>query len=210
MRTVLLGLVLLGIAAGCGSPAAPAVAVAVAVVEPPIDPTTQPMFDNLDYASWKRVPVGTRVKRKSVASSETSRVSTTTVETFTLKEVTDQEVVIERQNVTERSDGSYRTTHPPEPRKYPRQFRIPAGMTAEDFAKPARMAKKVGEEAVTVQGKSYATIVYAWTDSTEAGKMHVRVWLSEEMPGRIVKQEMKVPALKNTTLEDVIEVKLAD
>jgi hypothetical protein len=36
--------------------------------------------------------------------------------------------------------------------------------------------------------------------------MEVRVWLSDDMPGRIVKQVMKQPALKNTTIDEVIEI----
>ena len=81
-------------------------------------------------------------------------------------------------------------------------------MSAEDFSKPARAAKQSGEEAVTVLGKTYRTTVYTWADNTEAGKMEVRLWLSEDMPGRIVKQVMTVAALKNTTVEEVIEVRV--
>lgn len=206
MRAIMIGLCFLVLAAcGCG-PTTPAAV--VPVIDPPPDTSNLPLFDDLDYASWKRVPVGTVVKRKSVTTSETTQATTTSMETFTLKDVNDREVVIERQNTTERSDGSYRAVNPPELRKYPRQFRIPAGMTAEDFAKPARSAKKAGEESILVQGKSYTTTAYTWTDNTEAGRMSVRVWLSPDMPGRIVKQEMKVAALKNTTQEEVIEVKV--
>lgn len=207
MRQILTATALVCVAglAGCSRPAAPVVPVVASVPEP-TDTSGLPRFDSLDYANWKRFPVGTVVKRRSVSSSEKGTASTTSVETFTLKELTDREAVVERQNTTERSDGSFRAENPPDSRRYARQFPIPAGMSAEDFSKPSRAAKKSGEETLTVLGKDYKTTRYSWSDSTEAGKMEVQVWLSEDMPGRIVKQVMKVPALENTTVEEVIEV----
>lgn len=185
---------------GCGNSVTP-------VAVPP-DTSSWPRCDSPQYASWQRVPVGTVVRRQSVTSSETGTASTTSIETFTLKEVTEHEAVVERQNTTERSDGSYRVENPPQLLRYPRQFPLPPGMSPEDFSKPSPTAKKVGQETVTVQGKQYQTTVYAWSDATESGTMDIRVWLSEEMPGRIVKQVMSVPRLKNTTVDKVIDLSM--
>src|SRR5262245_12094479 len=196
---------LLVLASGCGCTAdkpAPAAAANTPVVQ------TGPMFDDLDYANWKRFPVNTTVQRKSVISSEANTSTVTSVETLALRKVTDSDIEVSRQNTTERNDGSYRAVNPAEVRRYPRQFAIPTGMTAEDFRKPSRSAKQVGEETVTVLGKDYKSTVYAWTDHTEVGPLEVRVWLSDDMPGRIVKQVMKQPTLKNTTIDEVIEVKI--
>jgi hypothetical protein len=165
------------------------------------------MCDNADYANWSRFPVGTVVRRKAVTSSETGTGTTTSVETFTLKSLTDAEAVVERQNTTERSDGSYRAENPPEPRTYPRQFALPPGMTAADFARPALAAEPAGEETITVLGKAYKASVFTWTDGTESGPMHVKVWLSDEVPGRILRQTMTLPKLKNKTEDEVIEIR---
>jgi hypothetical protein len=194
------------LAAGCSRPApAPAVPGIAAVPEPP-DTSSLPLFDSPDYANWKRFPVGTMVKRKSVTTKENTEGGSSSVETLTLKEVNDKEVVVERQNTSERVNGE-RTANPPELRRFPRQFRIPAGMTAEDFSKPSRNAKKAGEEDLTVLGKSYKTTCYTWTDQNEAGKMPIKVWLSDEMPGRIVKQLIVIPDIQNKTVEEVIELR---
>jgi hypothetical protein len=210
MRSVLTGVVLLAVTAavGCGGsgPAPPAAPPSPA--EPTADPSAAgPTFDSLEYANWKRFPVGTMVRRKAVTSAEGAAGTTTTVETLTLQRVTDSEVVVERQNTTERSDGSYRAVNPPELRKFPRRFAIPNGMTADDFTKPARSAKPAGEETLTVLGKPYKTTLYTWQDSTEAGPMAVKLWLSDELPGRVAKQTMTVEKLKSTTVEEVIELK---
>ncbi|HJZ55799.1 MAG TPA: hypothetical protein VKE74_12600, partial [Gemmataceae bacterium] len=167
-----------------------------------------PMFESLEYANWKRFPVGTMVRRKAVTAAEGAAGTTTSVETFTLQQVSDTEVVVERQNTTERSDGSYRAVNPPELRKFLRRFAIPSGMTADDFAKPARGAKPAGEETLTVLGKPYPTKGFTWTDSTEVGPMTIRVWLSDEVPGRLVRQVMTVPKVNTTTVEEVVELKI--
>ena len=196
---------LLVLASGCGcSVDKPA---PVAAANTPAVPTG-PMFDDLDYANWKQFPVGTTVKRKSAITTEVSTSVVTSFETLGLRKVSDREVEVSRQNTTERNDGSYRAVNPTEERRYPRQFAIPKGMTVEDFGKPSRSAKLAGEETLTVLGKEYKTTVYTWTDSTEAGPLEVRVWMSDSMPGRIVRQEMKQPTLKNTTIEEVIEIQI--
>lgn len=178
-----------------------------AVVSLPPDTSSLPRFDDLDYKNWKRFTVGTMVKRKSVTSSQSGTASTTSIETYTLKSLDEISCVVERQNTTERSDGSYKAVNHPEQRTYNRQFPIPEGMTADDFAKPSRNAKKSGEETLTVLGKEYKCMLYTWDNSTEAGKMKIQLWLSDEMPGRIVKQVMKVDSIKSSTIEEVVEVK---
>ena len=197
----------LAVAVGCGGPTP--TTTAVALEDAPAPPTAPPvLFHDLDYANWRRFPVGTQVKRKSVTSAKKAAGSTTSVETFILKEVTDREVVVVRQNTTTRSDGSYHAVNPPDQRKHPRSFAIPPGMSAEDFSKPSRAAKKAGEEVLMAAGAAYKATVYAWADQTESGTMNIRVWLSDDMPGRIVKQEMTVAALGNTTIDEVIDVRI--
>ena len=191
-------------AAGCGTKAAPPADPAV-----PVAPATPagPLTDNVNYANWKKFPVGTKVVRRIVAANDKGGVSTTSVETLTLKELTDKEVVLERQNTTTRSDGSLNAVNPPEPQRFARQFALPNGMTAEDFSKPSRNAKLKGEETVSVLGKDDKATVYTWTDGTEAGPLHITCWVSDDMPGRIVKQTMTQPNLGNTTTDEVVELK---
>jgi hypothetical protein len=188
------------LAAGCGGN------VKIPAVPQPVDTSSHPLIDDAEFANWKRFPVGTQVKRKSVASSDRSTNTTTSVETFTLKELTDNELVVERQNTTERNDGSYKAAHPSQLRRIARQFSLPPGMSADDFAKPSRIAKLVGEEDVVVLDKTYKAKVYTWEESSEAGKMQVKVWMTDDLPSRIARQVIRIEALGNQTVEEVIAV----
>ncbi|MBP3956805.1 hypothetical protein J8F10_16145 [Gemmata sp. G18] len=192
--------------AGCGGCSGqPAPGAGAVAVEPSAAPSG-PMFDTLEYANWKRFPVGTTVKRKLVTSTERSTNKVTSVNTYTLRTLGSDGIEVTRQNTTDRGDGTPPTVNSGETNRFARQFAIPNGMTADDFNKPSRKAKVAGEEDVTVLGKKYKTTIYSWSDSTEAGPLEVKLWLSEEMPGRIVKQVMKQSTLANTTSEEVVEV----
>jgi hypothetical protein len=187
---------------GCGSSAGQPQKTPVPVVPAP----TGPSVENVDYANWVQFKVGTTVKVKSVTAR--GKAETISIETYVLVEVNEKELVVTRQNTTERNDGSYKAVNLPEQRRYNKSFALPDGMTAEDFQKPALKAKLVREEVVTAAGKSYPAKVYEWKDSTEGGAMNVTVWLSNELPGRVVKQVMTVAALETTTTDEVIEVVL--
>ncbi len=189
-------LVALAVTAGCSSKPAGSPPVAVAAADP-----NQPQVQNADYANWKQFPVGTTVVRKAVTTRDGH--STTSVETFRLAEVGESEIAVDRQNTTSRSDGSPTVANPSDTRKFPKSFALPTGMNADDFQKPSMTAKLTGQEVVEIAGKKYATTVYQWTDSTEAGEMKITVWVSPEVPGRIAKQTMTVEKTATTTLETV-------
>jgi hypothetical protein len=167
---------------------------------PPQTPTG-PTMTHPDYANWSQFPVGTVVVLKSVAQRGESKV--TSVETLRLLEKDDRRVIVERQNTTERNDGSYKAENPPEKRTYVKDFVLPPGMTEADFAKPSLKAVLKGSEPMTVLGKTVQCERYEWTDGTEAGPMKITLWRSNEIPGRIVKQLMIVEGTKTTTTDEI-------
>lgn len=205
MRASLFVLSLFALApCGCGSNSAqPAAAAPVPVPVP-----AGPMFDTLEYANWKKFPVGTTVKRRASTCGKDGKVAVVSVETFTLKALTADEVEVVRQNTTERTDGSYKSVNPEGTLRFKRQFAIPNGMTAADFNKPSRKAKSGADEELIVLGKKYAAATFTWADATEAGPLEIKVWLSDEVPGRVLKQVMTQNALGNTTTDEVIELKV--
>lgn len=187
--------------AGCSQPSAPIPPARTAAT--PAVPTET--IDHPEFANWSRFQPGTVVVRRSVAERDGRR--TTSIETLKLVERTGEKLVVERQNTTERDDG-YKKVNPADRRTIHRQFGVPAGMSADDFRKPALKATLAGEEAVTVLGKEYRAKVYKWTDGTEAGPMAVTVWQVDDLPGRIARQVMTVESLKTTTTEEVVELRL--
>lgn len=162
-------------------------------------------FLNLDYANWKQFKVGTLVRRKSTTTTIHGPQIVTSVNTFQLTGVSEHSIEVTRQNTTDRGDGTPIKVNPGTSFKYAKQFPIPAGMSAEDFAKPSLKAKKTGEEEIVILGKKYKTTVYQWVDATEAGPMDVTAWICDELPGRIAKQTMKQPQT-NTTIEEISEI----
>lgn len=169
-------------------------------------PSPGPIVANLDFANWSQFPEGTTVKIKSVTSR--GKVETISIETFRLAKKTDYEVVIERQNTTERNDGSYKAVNPPENRKYAKTFSLPNGMKEEDFAKPSLKAKSAGNETIEILGKKYDAEVFTWTDHTEAGDSVAKIWRSKDMPGRMIKQTIEVAGIETKTKEEVIELSI--
>ena len=138
------------------------------------------MFDNLDYANWKRFPIGTMVKRKSVTSSE--------IEFRDGHQRGDAHAAQGRPTARSRSrartrpSGATGRSSPstrPMPGRSRGSSRIPKGMTAEDFSKPSQSAKPAGEEVLTVLGKEYKTTSTPGPIRPRPARMEVRVWLSE-------------------------------
>lgn len=185
---ILLGFVLAAVGVtGCGPSSA---GTAGPALPARVDTATWKQVDSLDYLNWKKFPVGTVVVRTSVASN--GEHSTTGVETFTLTAVTDSGVTVTRQNTTTRSDGSYHKVNPPEERTIAAKIPVHPELDASDFLKPDRKARQTGTEKVKVLDKEYECTKWEWTNSTEAGPMAVTLWQSDEVPGRIAKQVMKV------------------
>ena len=188
--------------AGCGPSSAGPAGNTPGLPAPP-DTSTWKQVGNLDYLNWKKFPVGTAVVR--TATTHFGENFTTSVETYTLKEVSDREVTVERQNTTFRSDGSYRKVNEPDLRKVTDKVIVHPTLDPAALLKPDPQAKESGREKVSVLGTDYECTVYKWTNSTESGPMAVTLWLCDDLPGRVAKQEMTVSAAKNYTRETVTE-----
>jgi hypothetical protein len=203
MRTILLfGFTLIAI--GCGKEVSQTAAAPSG--EPAMPPG--PVILNRDFANWSRFPIGTIVKIKSVTLKGDLHV--TSIDTLKLLEKSDTELVVERQNTTERNDGSLGAVNPPERRSYRKSFALPHGMSEADFDKPSLIAKSVGKETVEILGKKYEADVYTWADQTEAGPLDIKLWWSDEMPGRLLKQTMKLVKGDKTTNHSVIELTIPE
>lgn len=194
-------------AVGCGGPTQQTAPPAAQPALPaPSSPAADlPVADNHEYANWKRFPVGTAVTRKKVVKN--SKHSLTEITVVRLAELTDAKAVVEMQITVERPDTPPKV-NPPMRMEYPATFRVPPGLTAEQMGLPSLEAKKTGEEKVTAAGQEYAALVYEWQDTTDVGPMPNKAWLSEAMPGRLVRLEGRVEGVGNSTTEEVVEIKL--
>lgn len=170
---------------------------------PPTAQSDLPEVDHPDYTHWKQFPEGTYVVRNKEVSDELGTVKVRTV--VKLIKLTPDKVITQQQVTVDRPGQPLRV-NPGQDMESPAKFRLPQGFQLEQFEKPSLSAKEVFEEKTVVLGKEYQSKVYTWKDSSEAGPMPVKLWLSKSMPGKVVRQESSIPNNKSTSLEVVVEV----
>lgn len=162
-----------------------------------------PQVEHPEYAHWKQFPVGTYVVRKKEVSDSQGTVKVTTV--IKLTNLTPEKVTYQQQ-VTVDHPSKPLKQNPPQDFDAPAKFRLPEGFKIEQFEKPSLSAKEVLEEKKSAAGNEYPCKLYTWTETNEAGPMPIKLWYSNQMPGRLVRQESAIPENKSSSIEEVIEV----
>lgn len=212
MRTILTLIVAsaAAVAVGCGGGgAAPPTGVTPVAAATPAGPPAPAVYaESPDYLTWSKFPVLTTVVRKKVSTNpkvpDKATVETTTIQ---LAEKDDLKAVVTMQITVEKPDEPLRV-NPPMKLDYKAKFLVPPGLTAAAMQLPDMKATVSGEETLTVQKKEYKCTVYTWTGATESGPMPIKLWVSEQMPGRIVKQEYQLDKAGSKAVEEVIDVKV--
>ncbi len=162
-----------------------------------------PLVDHPEYVAWSRFAVGAAVVRKKVVTSDGGTVTVTT--TVRLVEKTVDRVAVETQVVTVR-EGAEPVENPPLRAEYPATFRLPPSMQLEQFQLPSLKAKLVGEEPRTVCNREFLAQHFGWREVNETGPMEVKYWRSDEIPGRMLRQEINGP--NHASVEEVVEISL--
>lgn len=156
------------------------------------------------YKSWARFPVGTSITLRSITEREdqSGRITSTIRQTLTRLE--DARVVLEE--VTTSDSGGEELTYPPREVTHRRMFPLLPTVKREDIGKPSG-AIASGEETLEAAGGPIPT---SWFDSkgrVEAGETFTRTWMSDEVPGRLVKTITRVPAAQSRSSVELIEIK---
>ncbi|AWM37472.1 hypothetical protein GobsT_45590 [Gemmata obscuriglobus] len=184
---------------GCGKPAPPAAAV-VPDAEPPPIPGGQ-TFESPVYKLWAKFPVGSRVVQRTTTENEDNKTEkTVTTISYTLKQKTDEFIVVESQATTTHYTGRVET-NPASETKTRKMFSLPPGVK-----QPEPKKAEEGAENLTVAGKSYKA---TWTREkgfTEAGDSFTQTWSSDEVPGGLLRSVSKVPSKKATITVEVTEI----
>ena len=89
---------------------------------------------------------------------------------------------------------------------YPATYRLPAGMDEARFSLPSAKAKETGTETVKIGETEFETKIFEWEESSEAGPTSVKLWRSEAIPGKIVRQEMFTKQIETKSTEEIIEL----
>ncbi len=154
------------------------------------------------YRSWARHKVGTSITVRSTTSGDGLDVETTLK--HTLVELTDTKVVIETV-MTSNSTGSQIDSSPSK-YTYSRMFPLLPGVKKEDIGKPSNKIAS-GEETITIAGKEYKAQWYDGKSQTEGGEALARTWMSDEVPGKLLKAVGKVKNSKRVNTVELIEIK---
>lgn len=158
--------------------------------------------ENPTYASWSKYKVGTTVVHRAVTGEGRGAIETKT--TSTLIELTDAKAVVEQVVVSDATGSKVESA--PQRFTHRQTFPLLPGVKKEDIGKPSGAIDR-GEEALDVAGKSYKSRWYDTKGQTEAGPSITRTWLSDDVPGRLVKAVTKVPAAKKVTTMELVEIK---
>lgn len=175
---------------------------AIAAQKPGANREDLPVVERVEYANWNQFPQGTVVKLVRETKSDSDKVVVTT--TSKLASKSNEKVVVETQITVDR--GGEPLVNPVMELEYPASFRLPPNMDAAKFALPSQDAKEVGKESVEFKGKEYAATIYSWDAASEAGKTKNKMWLSNEIPGRVFRHEMTCSAF--TTSESLTEIEI--
>ena len=160
-----------------------------------------PLADHPEYVAWSRFAVGAGVVRKKEVTNEGGTVRVTT--TLLLAQKTPDKVVVESQVTIDRP-GQPLVENPPLKLEFHAKFPLPASMTIELFSLPSLNARLAGDETRQACGREYQTQLFTWDERNEAGPMAVKYWRSDEIPGRMVRQE--VNGRTQTSVEEVVEI----
>lgn len=182
-------------AAGCersgpGPEPAGGPAPAPAVADGPAGRPSPDWLENPEYRHWTQFPVGTTVVREKQVTSDGGAVHVTT--TLKLVEKSDRQVTVESLVRVVR-DGQPLPTNPPQPLVYPARFPLPEGLEAAAFERPSLKARPAGTEALKIGPQEFLAEVFTWQEVNETGPMQVTYWRHDQVPGRMVRQEIHGP-----------------
>ena len=179
--------------AGCGSPVAQQPTLAVSV-EP--SPPTGPMMENPNFKTWEQVPLGTRIRLRTINETEGNVKKSVTNETYTLVKKSADLITLEWTTHMVRHDG-YENTVPPSEQTIPKM--IPD--LRDDKSKTT-----MDQEKITVHGTEYQTKTYATHGNNEGGKMITQTWISDQVPGQLVKSVTRTPDVGKITTIELMDV----
>jgi hypothetical protein len=165
----------------------------------------QDKVDNPEFANWSKFKKGTSVTLKSVSSF--NNMSSEATITSTLVEVGADKLVIEMTSAVK--SGAMEFKGEPMKRDVSKTVALPKDFKKEDFAKGKPPGTyEEGTETLKVGGMDVKTKWYKYKFEVEGTKTEAKMWMSEDVPGIMVKSEMTASgALATTTKMEITEIK---
>ena len=172
-----------------------------------VDDSSLPVVSHPEYANWSQFPVKSLVVRKRKITNANGEVLVTT--RMWLDNKTPEKVFVGSQVSVKRGDEPL-VENTEDIVSYPATYRLPKGIEESRFSLPSAKAKETGSETIKIGDKEYKTKIFEWVESNETGPMDVKLWRSDEIPGKIVRQEMLIKGSETKTVEEIAELVLGD
>jgi hypothetical protein len=165
----------------------------------------QDMIENGEFTAWHKFPKGTAITTKvsQTAGGQTSEVTMT----ITLVDVGADKLVLEASSVTKAMGMEFKM--PATKRDVPKTVTLPKGAPKPPpvGAKPEGTYEE-GAETVKVGGTEVKAKWYKVKNETGGVKSDAKMWVSEDMPGMMVRMEATTTgAVASQTRLEVLEVK---
>lgn len=188
---------------GCGSENK--VNVAAAPANQKTEAENLPKVAYPEFVNWSKFPENASVKRRKVVSNTHGEVIVTTK--VWLKSKSAESVTVGSQITVQRPEMPI-VKNDDDFVQFPATYRLPKGLTEDQFYLPSAKAKETGTEKIKVGEREFNATIFEWTESSEAGPSSVKLWRSDEMPGRFIRQELITKGIETTSLEEVTEVEI--
>jgi hypothetical protein len=165
----------------------------------------QDKIPNSEFTSWSKFKKGTSVTLK--ATSEVMGMASEVLVTNTLVETGDDKLVIETSSVTKFNGMEFKS--PALKRDVTKTIELPKGVKKEDAVagKPPGTVEE-GTETLKIAGMEVKTKWYKYSAEVEKVKTEGKTWMSDDVPGMLVKSEMSTSgALATKTKMELVEFK---
>jgi hypothetical protein len=167
--------------------------------------TAQEMLPNPEFTAWSKFKKGTSVTLKAV--NDAAGMKNETVITVTLVETGPDKLVLEMASTTKANGMEFKS--PGMKREVPKTVPLPPGIKKEDFTatKPPGTFEE-GSETLKISGTDYKTKWYKSKFEMDKTKAESKTWLSDDVPGGLVKAESSTSgAFTSTSKMEVTEIK---
>jgi hypothetical protein len=165
----------------------------------------QETIDNQEFTNWSKYPKGTSITLKT--TSTTAGVSSEATITTTLVEVGSDKLVVEYAVVTKSGGMEFKV--PPTKRDVTKTITLPKGVEKpKDASGKPPGTYEDGTETLKVSGTEVKTKWYKYKSEASGLKMDGKIWMSDEVPGTLVRMEMKTTGTATSeTKTELVEVK---
>ena len=83
------------------------------------------------------------------------------------------------------------------------------GVKLENFSLPSPTAIQKGTDPINVLGKEYLADVFEWEGTLESGKVGMKCWRSNQVPGMLIQQQIDYRDDQSTLgFESVVSMEL--